>query len=80
MESKDYFEKIMQDYNQHRNRRSLRKYCKDEAIDYDWLMEYKKTCPLRDSHSSSLPDSGFLPLSTSATSGVQTSWQVETLL
>ena len=24
MESKDYFEKVMQDYNQHRNGRSLR--------------------------------------------------------
>mgnify|MGYP007049998203 FL=1 len=35
MESKEYFEKVMQDYNQHRNGRSLRKYCKDEAIDYD---------------------------------------------
>ena len=31
MESKEYFEKVMQDYNQHRNGRSLRKYCKDEA-------------------------------------------------
>ena len=38
MESKDYFEKVMQDYNQHRNGCSLRKYCKDEAIDYDWVM------------------------------------------
>ena len=31
MESKEYFEKVMQDYNQHRNGRSLRKYCKDEG-------------------------------------------------
>ena len=38
MESKEYFEKVMQDYNQHRNGRSLRKYCKDEAIDYDWVI------------------------------------------
>ena len=40
MESKDYFEKVMQDYNQHRNERNLRKYCKYEAIDYDWVMEW----------------------------------------
>ena len=33
----------MQDYNQNRNGRSLRKYCKDEAVDYNWLMEFKKT-------------------------------------
>ena len=43
MESREYFEKIMQDYNQNRNGRSLRKYCKDEAVDYNWLMEFKKT-------------------------------------
>ena len=41
MESKEYFEKVMQDYNQHRNGRSLRKYCKDEAIDYDWVIKFK---------------------------------------
>ena len=43
MESKEYFEKVMQDYNQNRKGRSLRKYCKDEAVDYDWLIQYKKT-------------------------------------
>ena len=40
MESKEYFEKVMQDYNQNRKGRSLRKYCKDEAVDYDWLIQY----------------------------------------
>ena len=33
MESKEYFEKVMQDYNQNRKERSLRKYCKDEAVE-----------------------------------------------
>lgn len=33
----------MQDYNQNREGRSLRKYCKDEAVDYDWLIEFKKS-------------------------------------
>ena len=42
MESKEYFEKVMQDYNQHRNGRSLRKYCKDEAIDYDWVIKFNE--------------------------------------
>ena len=42
MESKEYFEKVMQDYNQIRKGRSLRKYCKDETVDYDWLIQYKK--------------------------------------
>ena len=48
MESKEYFEKVMQDYNQNRNGRSLRKYCKDEAIDYNWVIEYKKNYPFFD--------------------------------
>lgn len=41
MESKEYFEKVMQGLNQNRKGRSLRKYCKDEAVDYDWLIQYK---------------------------------------
>ena len=55
MESKEYFEKVMQDYNQNRNGRSLRKYCKDEAIDYNWVIEYKKNYPLQSSSSARLP-------------------------
>lgn len=39
METREYFEKVMQDYNQNRKR----KYCKDEAVDYDWLIELKKS-------------------------------------
>ena len=45
METKEYFEKVMQDFNQYRNGRSLRKYCQMEGIDYKWLQEYKKTYP-----------------------------------
>ena len=55
METKEYFERVMQDYrstmslalgkNQHRNGRSLRKYCQDEGIDYKWLQDYKKSYP-----------------------------------
>ena len=45
METKEYFEKVMQGFNQHRNGRSLRKYCQDEGIDYKWLQEYKRTYP-----------------------------------
>ena len=45
METKEYFEKVMQDFNQHRSGRSLRKYCQDEGIDYKWLQEYKRSYP-----------------------------------
>ena len=36
METKEYFEKVMQDFNQNRRGRNLRKYCSDEGIDYKW--------------------------------------------
>lgn len=48
IETRKYFEKVMQDYNQNRNGRRLRKYCKNEAIDYNWIIEYKKNYPLKD--------------------------------
>ena len=38
MESKEYFEKVMQDYNLNGKGRRLRKYCKDEAVEYDWQL------------------------------------------
>lgn len=56
MESKEYFEKVMQDYNQNRKGRSLRKYCKDEAVDYDWLIQYKKNYRLQEKHRESSQD------------------------
>ena len=42
METRDYFEKVMQDFNQNRRGRNLRKYCSAEGVDYKWLSEYKK--------------------------------------
>ena len=42
METKEYFAKVMQDFNLNRRGRKLRKYCSDEGIDYKWLSEYKK--------------------------------------
>lgn len=60
-ECEKYFEKVMQDYNQHRNGRSLRKYCKEEGVDYDWLIEYKKNYPPRKLEASSEAPS-FIPL------------------
>ena len=43
METREYFEKVMKDYNQNCKGRSLRKYCKEEAVDYDWLIKFKKS-------------------------------------
>lgn len=66
METKEYFEKIMQDYNQNRKGRNLRKYCSDEGIDYKWLVEYKRNygaCKPSDSETASQSHpSAFIPL------------------
>lgn len=43
METREYFEEVMQEFNQKRNGRTLRKYCIDEGIDYEWLKKYKST-------------------------------------
>ena len=78
METREYFEKVMQDYNQNRNGRSLRKYCKDEAVDYNWLMEFKKT------YSASKPltqqqVNPFVSLSLEEETPKQLTWEVKTL-
>ena len=43
METKKKKKKVIQEYNQNGKGRSLRKYCKEEAVDYDWLIEFKKS-------------------------------------
>lgn len=82
MESKEYFEKVMQDYNQNRNGRSLRKYCKDEAIDYNWLIEYKKNYPTNRDNKvlQDTPATGFIPLTITGTDKQSSGWQVSQLV
>jgi len=82
METKEYFEKVMQDFNQNGNGRSLRKYCQMEGVDYKWLVEYKKSYPK--THSSaevakSAADS-FIPLLLDeAHDAPRQTWQVTSL-
>ena len=80
MESKEYFEKVMQDYNQNRRGRSLRKFCKDEAVDYDWIMEFKKNYPANCSSESQTQQSAFIPLSITEEKPEHTSWSVDQLI
>ena len=75
MESREYFEKVMQDYNQNRNGRSLRKYCKDEAVDYNWLMEFKKTY----SASKPVEQQSFISLSLEEETPKRMTWEVKVL-
>ena len=68
----------MQDYNQNRNGRSLRKYCKYDAVDYNWLMEFKKT------YTASKPQAqqsvqSFIPLSLEEEAPKKLTWEVKSL-
>lgn len=45
METKEYFESVMQGFYQNRNGRSLRKYCTDNGVDYKWLLDYEIIVP-----------------------------------
>ena len=78
METREYFEKVMQDYNQNRNGRSLRKYCKDEAVDYNWLMEFKKTYSAIKPQNQHQAQS-FIPLSLEEETPKQMTWEVKVL-
>ena len=78
METREYFEKVMQDYNQNRNGRSLRKYCKDEAVDYNWLMEYKKTYSASKPQNQH-PSQSFIPLSLEEETPKRMTWEVKVL-
>jgi len=40
--SKEYYDRIMSDYKSRGARRSLRKYCMDEGVDYQWLENQEK--------------------------------------
>lgn len=86
METREYFEKVMQDYNQNRKGRSLRKYCKDEAVDYDWLVEFKKTyrsSKVQPNDPKKLGEGEFVALTVEESFApekqVPTGWQVERL-
>jgi len=87
METREYFEKVMQDYNQNRNGRSLRNILasrwwqaakpsgKDEAVDYNWLMEFKKTY----SASKPVEQQSFISLSLEEETSKRMTWEVKVL-
>ena len=39
---REYYYRVISEYKSSRGRRSLRKYCQDEGIDYQWLMKSRK--------------------------------------
>lgn len=80
MESKEYFEKVMQDYNQHRNGRSLRKYCSDEGVDYSWVMRYKKSYPVRKPEPAAQPEPDFIELALEEPAQPEPQWSIERLV
>ena len=87
METREYFEKVMQDYNQNRKGRSLRKYCKEETVDYDWLIEFKKSYrsnKLQPNENKKLGEGEFIALTVEENfvpeQQTPAGWQVERLI
>ena len=64
--SREYYERVMSGYRETRGRRSLRKYCQDEGIDYQWLMKSRKefSAQVQPDEEHSLPGTAehFIPL------------------
>ena len=79
MDSKAYFEKVMQDFNQFRNGRSLRKYCTDEGIDYNWVIKFKKAYPGKCDEEESPAPLGFVTVTVKEESQ-RKDWQVQQLI
>ena len=40
--SKKYYEDKIRDFNKYRRGRTLAQFCKDEGIDYDWMLKAKR--------------------------------------
>jgi len=86
-ETREYFEKVIQDYNQNRKGRSLCKYYKDEAVDYDWLIEFKKSYrsnQLQPNENKKLSEGEFIALTVEENfvpvQQTPAGWQVERLI
>lgn len=80
MESKEYFEKVMQEFNQNRNGRSLRKYCMDEGIDYKFVLDFKKNYLIKTDKGKDASNVGFIPLMVKDEKPTTGKWSVEALL
>ena len=59
--SREYYDRIMSDYRSRGARRSLRKYCMDEGVDYQWLLKAQKEYSGTGQKSGTV--SRFIPLS-----------------
>ena len=53
--SKEYYGKVMSDYRPKNTRRSLRIYCLNEDVDYQWLLKAQKTAGRQPSDERHLP-------------------------
>ena len=50
--SKKYYEDKIRDFNKYRRGRTLAQFCKDEGIDYDWMLKAKRKYSGRAQHGS----------------------------
>lgn len=59
--SKKYYEDKMREFNLYRRGRTLAQYCKDEAIDYNWILQAKRKYSGRTQSSDEVTDDGKEP-------------------
>lgn len=54
--SRKYYEDKLREFNQYRRGRTLQQFCKDEGIDYKWMVRAKKEYAKKDNDTSCRPD------------------------
>lgn len=54
--SRKYYEDKLREFNQYRRGRTLQQFCKDEGIDYKWMLRAKKEYTKKDNATPDRPD------------------------
>jgi len=82
MESKEYYQSILMDYNKNRKGRSLRAYCKDEGVDYNWIQKCKREYPKEQQPEPEQKQetTTFLPIGITEEEPKQNTWEVDNLI
>lgn len=78
MVDKERFEQVMQNFNTYGKGRSLRSYCKDEDIDYKWVLDCKREYP-KETRTAVQKTSAFLPVELTEEEPKPKTWEVDNL-
>lgn len=79
--SKEYYEKIMSSFKANRKGRTLRRYCLDEGVDYQWMLKTQKE-QAKCAEVENVPGTHehFIPLEVSESSLSVSEWSIESLV